>query len=108
MKRPVRILLPWFDGGDAVTAQDTQHVADVMEAWFTQRACDGFQLMTSHVFDGLDAITDKLIPELQRRGLFRTEYTGAMLREHYGLGWPASVFDDPAFTVELRGAAAGI
>ncbi len=74
--------------GHPVVVGTPQHVADVMEAWFTQRACDGFQLMTSHVFDGLDAITDKLIPELQRRGLFRTEYPGTTLRDTLGLDRP--------------------
>jgi hypothetical protein len=45
---------------------------------------------------------------LQRRGLFRTEYTGATLRDHYGLPTPASAFDDPARTVKLRELAAGV
>jgi len=40
--------------------------------------------------------------------LFRTEYSGTTLREHYGLPWPASVFDDPDFRGELQGADAGI
>jgi hypothetical protein len=35
-----------------------------------------------------------VIPLLQRRGLFRTEYAGTTLREHYGLGWPNSAFDE--------------
>ena len=49
-----------------------------------------------------------VVPELRRRGLFRTEYEGTMLRDHYGLPQPASVFDDPAWKPELVEAAAGI
>lgn len=56
----------------------------------------------------LEAFSAQVIPILQRRGLFRTEYAGTMLREHYGLPWPASVFDDPARTPELHDLAAGI
>ena len=56
----------------------------------------------------LDAFSSRVIPLLQRRGLFRTEYTGTTLREHYALPWPASVFDDPAWTAELRETAAGV
>ena len=44
----------------------------------------------------------------RRHGLFRTEYSGTMLREHYGLPWPASVFDDPAWSAELRESVAGV
>jgi alkanesulfonate monooxygenase SsuD/methylene tetrahydromethanopterin reductase-like flavin-dependent oxidoreductase (luciferase family) len=74
--------------GHPVVVGTPADVADVMETWFSSGACDGFQLMTSDVFDALDAITDKLIPELQRRGLFRTEYPGTTLRESYGLDRP--------------------
>jgi len=47
-----------------------------------------------------------VIPLLQRCGRLRTEYTGTTLREHYGLPWPASVFDDPAGTSERQKFAA--
>ena len=50
----------------------------------------------------------EVIPLLQRRGLFRTEYTGTTLREHYGLPWPASAFDDPNRRVELQEFVAGV
>jgi hypothetical protein len=49
----------------------------------------------------LDVFSAEVIPILQRRGLFRTEHTGTMLREHYGLPWPTSVFDNSAWTAEL-------
>src|SRR5215472_14606627 len=54
----------------------------------------------------LNVFSTEVIPILQRRGLFRTEYNGTMLREHYGLPWPASVFDDPAWRAELRESVA--
>jgi alkanesulfonate monooxygenase SsuD/methylene tetrahydromethanopterin reductase-like flavin-dependent oxidoreductase (luciferase family) len=75
--------------GHPVVVGTPEQVADVMETWFTQGACDGFQLVSPHYFDGLDAITEQLIPELRARGLFRTEYPGTTLRESYGLTRPA-------------------
>ncbi len=56
----------------------------------------------------LDVFSAEVIPIFQRRGLFRTEYTGATLREHYGLPWPKSVFDAPAWTPEPLQAVAGV
>ena len=50
----------------------------------------------------LDVFSAEVIPLLQRRGLFRTEYTGRTLREHYGLPLPASAFEDPTKRVELH------
>ena len=56
----------------------------------------------------LDMFSAEVIPILQRRGLFRTEYRGTTLREHYGLSLPVSVFDDPAWTAEPLEAVAGV
>ena len=56
----------------------------------------------------LDVFSAEVIPILQRRGLFRTEYAGTMLREHYGLPRPPSVFDDPASKAEAHDAVAGV
>jgi hypothetical protein len=50
----------------------------------------------------------EVVPILQRRGLFRTEYEGTTLREHYGLPLPESVFDDPSWVPELTEAVAGV
>jgi N-acetyl-S-(2-succino)cysteine monooxygenase len=74
--------------GQLVVVGTVQQVADVMETWFAESACDGFQLTPSHYWSGFDAITDHLIPELQARGLFRTEYPGTTLRDTYGLRRP--------------------
>ncbi|MFM9940041.1 MAG: LLM class flavin-dependent oxidoreductase [Hyphomicrobiaceae bacterium] len=67
-------------------------VADQMEEWFTSGGCDGFNVMFPYLPGGLDDFVDKVIPELQRRGLFRREYEGATLRENLGLPRPANRF----------------
>ena len=61
------------------------HVADVMEDWFTTAAADGFIVQPPLLPDGADSFVRMVVPELQRRGLFRTEYEGATLRENLGL-----------------------
>ena len=64
-------------------------VADQLEAWFTGGAADGFNILPPTLPGGLDDFADMVIPELQRRGLFRTEYEGRTLRENLGLPRPA-------------------
>ncbi|ONG50996.1 nitrilotriacetate monooxygenase [Pseudoroseomonas deserti] len=63
-------------------------VADRMQEWFEGRGADGFNVMPPTFPAGFRAFTDLVVPELQRRGLFRTEYSGATLREHLGLARP--------------------
>ena len=70
-------------------------IADEMEAWFEGRACDGFNVMFPFLPMGLDDFVDRVVPELQRRGLFRREYEGATLRENLGLPRPANRFFPP-------------
>jgi FMN-dependent oxidoreductase (nitrilotriacetate monooxygenase family) len=60
-------------------------IADVMQAWFAQGACDGFNITPPRLPGGCDDFVEMVIPVLQRRGLFRTEYEGATLRENLGL-----------------------
>ncbi len=60
-------------------------VADEMEAWFRGGACDGFVIIPAYMPEGLERVCDSLIPELQRRGLFRREYPGTTLRDTLGL-----------------------
>lgn len=67
-------------------------VADVMEHWFLNGACDGFNVMPAWLPGSLTDFVDMVIPELQRRGLFRTEYEGRTLRENLGLAKPPSRF----------------
>jgi FMN-dependent oxidoreductase (nitrilotriacetate monooxygenase family) len=65
-------------------------IADQLEHWFTTGAADGFNILSPTLPHGLTDFATLVIPELQRRGLFRTEYTGRTLREHLGLARPAN------------------
>ncbi len=67
-------------------------IADQMEEWLVTEACDGFNVMFPYLPGGLDDFVDKVVPELQRRGLFRTEYEGTTLRENLGLPRPENRF----------------
>jgi hypothetical protein len=67
-----------------------------MEAWFLGDAADGYMLSFPLVPACLDDFIELVVPELQRRGLFRTEYEGHTLREHLGLPRPASRHVSPA------------
>lgn len=69
-----------------------QMIADQMEEWLVGEACDGFNVMFPYLPGGLDAFVDKVVPELQRRGLFRKEYEGRTLRENLGLPRPDNRF----------------
>jgi FMN-dependent oxidoreductase (nitrilotriacetate monooxygenase family) len=82
--------------GHFVFAGTPEQVADLIEDWFTDGAADGFNIMPPLLPSMLDVFSAEVIPLLQRRGLFRTAYAGTTLREHYGLSWPASRFDQPA------------
>jgi FMN-dependent oxidoreductase (nitrilotriacetate monooxygenase family) len=63
-------------------------IADKLEEWFTTGAADGFNIMPPVLPQSLAEFVELVIPELQRRGLFRTAYEGATLRESLGLRWP--------------------
>src|SRR5882757_4073060 len=65
-----------------------KQVADELESWFVEGAADGFNVLPSDVPSAINALVDKLVPELQRRGLFHTEYQGKTLRENLGLKRP--------------------
>ncbi len=64
-------------------------VADRMQEWFETRAADGFNVMPPFFPEGLEDFTQLVVPILQERGLFRTDYTGSTLRDHLGLARPA-------------------
>ncbi|WP_414505319.1 LLM class flavin-dependent oxidoreductase [Streptomyces sp. NEAU-L66] len=87
----VRELIARLGGGRGhrVFAGTPEQVADQLEEWFTQGAADGFNVMPPHLPGGLEDFVDHVVPILQERGLFRTEYSGRTLREHYGLPRPA-------------------
>ena len=67
-------------------------IADAMEEWLVTEACDGFNIMFPYVPEGLDDFVDKVVPELQRREIFRREYEGKTLRENLGLPRPENRF----------------
>ncbi len=67
-------------------------IADQMEEWLFSDGCDGFNVMFPYVPGGLDDFVNMVIPELQRRNLFRQAYEGATLRENLGLPRPANRF----------------
>jgi len=94
-------------GGDTVTVRDLAahratllqgprfvgtgaQVADQMAEWFGSDACDGFVLAATHLPGAFEDVVRMVVPELQRRGLFRTRYEGSTLREHLGLRRPES------------------
>ena len=69
-------------------------IADEMQTWLQQEGCDGFNIMFPYLPGGLDDFVNKVIPELQRRGIFRREYEGKTLRENLGLPRPKNRFFD--------------
>ncbi|GAA3446518.1 LLM class flavin-dependent oxidoreductase [Planomonospora venezuelensis] len=104
----VRQLLSRLAGGRGhrVVAGTPEQIADEIQAWFTGGAADGFNIMPPVLPGGLEDFVDHVVPELQIRGLFRTEYEGRTLREHYGLARPASRHARPAAAGRLETAVA--
>ena len=86
----VRQLLSRLGGGRGhnVVIGTPEQVADLMQTWFTEGAADGFNVMGASLPSGLETFVETVVPILRERGLFRSEYTGATLREHYGLPRP--------------------
>ena len=67
-----------------------------MQEWFENGTCDGFNITPTHLPGGCEDFVELVVPELQRRGLFRTAYEGETLRDHYRLTWPKSAFGEAA------------
>ncbi|HET6151447.1 MAG TPA: LLM class flavin-dependent oxidoreductase [Marmoricola sp.] len=78
-------------GHNVVHGTPTQ-IADTIQGWFENGAADGFNVMPPLYPQLLDAFIEKVVPILVDRGLFRTDYSGSTLREHYGLPRPDSIF----------------
>jgi FMN-dependent oxidoreductase (nitrilotriacetate monooxygenase family) len=72
-----------------------EQIADQMEEWLTTDAADGFIIQASYLPGGFEDFVNLVMPELRRRGLFRTEYAGLTLREHLGLRRPESRYAKP-------------
>lgn len=90
----VRQLIRAIGGGTGhrILIGTPEQIADDIEFWFRGGAADGFNLMPDVLPTGLEAFIDGVVPILQRRGLFRTDYEGTTLRDHLGLERPASRF----------------
>jgi alkanesulfonate monooxygenase SsuD/methylene tetrahydromethanopterin reductase-like flavin-dependent oxidoreductase (luciferase family) len=69
-----------------------EQIADTLEDWFRSKAADGFSLSPNYLPGGLEEFVDQVVPILQERGLFRTEYQGSTLRENLGLPRPENSF----------------
>ena len=78
--------------GSPVFKGTPTQVADEMEDWYKSAACDGFALLAPLQPRGLRDIVDLVIPELQHRGLFRTDYESTTLRSHLGLPMPPTAW----------------
>jgi len=71
--------------GHWVVCGTPQRIADTLEEWFTAGAADGYNILPAWFPGAFDAFVDLVVPELQRRGLFRRDYEGTTLRDHLGL-----------------------
>jgi len=88
----VRQLIAKLGGGRGhrTVVGTPEQVADAIADWWHNHAADGFNVMPPVLPSGLEAFVSEVVPLLQRRGLFRTEYTGQTLRDNYGLSRPES------------------
>ena len=89
-KPTLRQLLGYMAGarGHFVTAGTPEQIADLIEDWFRDGAADGFNVMPPVLPAMLEVFVAEVVPLLRRRGLFRNEYEGETLRDHYGLTRP--------------------
>jgi FMN-dependent oxidoreductase (nitrilotriacetate monooxygenase family) len=100
----VRQLIGRLGGGRGhrTFAGTPEQVADAIQHWFQSGAADGFNIMPPVLPSGLDIFVDQVVPILQDRALFRREYTGRTLREHFGLAVPANSFAEVRVQVPDR------
>ncbi|MFG1191033.1 LLM class flavin-dependent oxidoreductase [Xanthobacter flavus] len=82
--------------GHYVVVGTPEKIADEIQNWFESGAADGFNVMPPWYAAGFDLFASQVVPILRKRGLFREEYTGRTLREHYGLPRPQSQFAEAA------------
>jgi FMN-dependent oxidoreductase (nitrilotriacetate monooxygenase family) len=90
----VRQLIGRLGGGRGhrTFAGTPEQVADTIEEWATSGAADGFNVMPAVLPSGLEAFVEHVVPLLRKRDLFREDYTGTTLRDHYGIPRPASQY----------------
>ncbi|CAN5410107.1 LLM class flavin-dependent oxidoreductase [soil metagenome] len=78
--------------GHSLLLGTAEQIADQLEEWFVERGADGFNVMPPLMPSCVVDFVTQVVPLLQRRGLFRTEYAGRTLRENLGLSYPANQF----------------
>ena len=86
----IRQLYQWIASarGHFTVVGSAEQIADTLQEWFENEGADGFNILPPWLPTGLSDFVDLVIPELQRRGLFRTAYEGRTLRENLGLPFP--------------------
>lgn len=95
-ERPtLRQLYLRYERGRRTIKGTASDIADVMQHWFETSACDGFMLQFHTLPGSLETFVAQVVPELQRRGLFRRDYHGPTLRDHLGLPRPANPLTSP-------------
>jgi FMN-dependent oxidoreductase (nitrilotriacetate monooxygenase family) len=101
-KPTIRQLIQRLAGarGHQVVAGTPEQIADAMQRWFENGAADGFNVMPPYLPGGFGTFAAEVLPILRKRGMFREDYTGTTLRDHFGLPRPDSVF-----ARELRASA---
>lgn len=99
----VRDIIARGGGAHRLVVGGPEQIADTMEHWLNEGAADGFNIMADVFPSGLAAFVDHVVPELQKRGIFRREYTGTTLRDHYGLSRPRSRYAKGAIEAEEAG-----
>jgi N-acetyl-S-(2-succino)cysteine monooxygenase len=90
VRQAYQTLMP-LNGGPMFKGNPIQ-VADMIEDWYVSGACDGLMVTTPVSPKVLENFVELVVPELQRRGIMRTEYAGSTLRENLGLSLPPSRF----------------
>ncbi len=105
----VRQLLRKLGGstGHRLIAGTPEQIADDIAQWFLSGAADGFNLMPDVLPEGLEVFVDHVVPLLRQKGIFRNEYTGRTLREHFDLDRPESIFTTQARALASSSGGAG-
>lgn len=91
------VILAAAGQGGAVVG-NPHEVADHIQHWFEVKACDGFNIFPAYVPEAMTAFGDLVVPELQRRGIYRHDYSGPTFRDHLGIARPASKRSVPQLT----------
>jgi hypothetical protein len=88
--------------GHRIVVGTAVDIADQIEDWFVNYGADGFNLKPSFIPDSLEDFVNLVVPELQKRGIFRKEYEGRTLRDHFGLDRPHNPYTRMRVKNELQ------